>query len=117
MSEGFALTQAFLEGKAAGFKEATDLFTKRSRTTQLPRALPSTHPFLKGKQRPKVYDFIAENPGTHRVRVVDRLVQNFPTHRTGTKVRCSVLDAISRLERDGYIVADNKDRLSIKEEA
>ena len=40
-----------------------------------------------------------------------------PTHRTGKKVKCSVLDAISRLGRDGYIVADNKDRLSIKEEA
>ncbi len=71
-------TQGFLEGKAAGFKEATELFTKRSRT-QLPKPSTSTHPFLKGKQRPLVYGFIAENQGLDRMRVADRLVPNFPT--------------------------------------
>ena len=87
-------TQGFLEGKAAGFKEATDLFTKRSRPTQLPRPLPSTHPLLKGKQRPLVYDFVAQNPGLTRMEVADRLMRNFPSHRTGKKVKCAVLDAI-----------------------
>ncbi len=116
MTDGVAYTQGFLEGQAAGFKQATDLLTKRSKATlrvvangRLPR----------GKARLRVYNFVAEHPKMPAVKVVDQLETDFPTRRTGVKKRSAVYDTIRGLKEGEYkyIVADNKDRLSINDEA
>jgi hypothetical protein len=113
MNDDIALTKAFLDGKAAGYTEASELFAKRLRT-QSPRPQPPNRPIPDGKQANCVYQFVRDNPGTPKERVVDVLSPNFPTEREGQKKRSAVYDTISRLTRNLFIDVDDKNRLYIK---